>query len=60
VDTSYHGVMIKGRTDPSQTMGFILLKTAKRDTTKVMYHSIVFVKDTAGQYKIIDWHTGGK
>ncbi len=60
VDTSYHGVMIKGQTDPSETMGYILLKTAKRDTAKVRYHSVVFVKDTAGQYKIIGWHTGDR
>ncbi len=59
-DTTYHSVMIKAQTDPSEVMGFILLKTAKRGSAKVRFHSVVFVKDTAGQYKIIGWHTDGK
>lgn len=58
-DTSYHGVMIQARTNSSEDMGYLILKTQKYDTTKVRYHSVVFLKDSTGQYRILSWHTGG-
>ncbi len=57
-DTSYHGIAIQGRTNDSEDMGFIVLKTAKADTTVVRYHTVVFLKDSAGDYKISTWHAG--
>jgi hypothetical protein len=51
-DTSYHGIAIQGRTNDSENMGFIVLKTVKADTTVVRYHTVVFLKDSAGDYKI--------
>jgi hypothetical protein len=57
-DTSYHGVMIQAETNPSEDAGVLILKTQKYDTTKVRFHTIVFMKDSTGQYKIHTWHTG--
>jgi hypothetical protein len=57
-DTSYHAVMIRAETNPSEDAGYIILKTQKTDTTKVRFHTIVFMKDSAGQYKISAWHAG--
>jgi hypothetical protein len=58
VDTSYHGIVVQGRTNQSEDMGFIVLKTQKADTTKVRFHTVVFIKDTTGHYIISVWHTG--
>ena len=58
-DTSYHGVMIQAQTNPSEEMGFVLLKTVKSDTSKVRFHSVVFQKDSVGVYKILFWHVSG-
>jgi len=57
-DTSYHGVMIQAKTNPSEDAGFIILKTQKYDTTRVRFHTIVFMKDSTGKYKISSWHSG--
>jgi hypothetical protein len=57
-DTSYHGVMIQAKTNTSEDAGFLVLKTQKTDTTKVRFHTIVFMKDSTGQYKISIWHAG--
>ncbi len=57
-DTSYHGIAMAGRTNESEDMGFIVLKTVKSDTTKVLYHSVVFLKDSTQQFKIVLWHAG--
>jgi hypothetical protein len=57
-DTSYHGIQVQGRTNTSEDMGFIVLKTVQSDTTRVRYHSVVFLKDSVGHYKIILWHSG--
>jgi hypothetical protein len=56
-DTSYHGVMIQAKTNPSEDAGVLILKTQKYDTTKVRFHTIVFMKDSTGHYKIHTWHT---
>jgi len=56
-DTSYHGVMIRARSNPSEDAGYIILKTKKPDTTKVRFHTIVFMKDSTGLYLIESWHT---
>ncbi len=58
-DTSYHGIAIQAQTNPSEDMGFLVLKTQQADTTKVRYHTVVFLKDSTGQFKILSWHTGG-
>ena len=57
-DTSYHGIAVQGRTNASEDMGFIVLKTVKADTTVVRYHTVVFLKDSAGDYRISTWHAG--
>jgi hypothetical protein len=57
-DTAFHGVMIQGRTNPAEDMGFLILKTVTYDNTRVRFHSIVFLKDSTGQFKIQIWHTG--
>jgi hypothetical protein len=57
-DTSYHGVMIQAETNPSEDAGYLTLKTVKYDTTKVRFHTIVFMKDSTGKYKINSWHSG--
>ncbi len=57
-DTSYHGIMVAGQTNDSEDMGFFVLKTRTSDTSKVRFHSIVFSKDSTGQYKINIWHAG--
>ena len=57
-DTSFHGIMVKGRTNRAEDMGFIILKTQKSDTTKVRFHTVVFIKDSIGQFKISIWHAG--
>ncbi len=58
VDTSYHGVMVSGQTNPSEDMGYFVLKTRTSDTTKVRFHTVVFMKDSTGQYKIFSWQAG--
>lgn len=58
-DTSYHGVMIRAETNSSEDAGFLILKTQKSDTTNVRFHTVVFMKDSTGQFKIHGWHTGG-
>lgn len=58
-DTSFHGVVIKGRTNTAEDMGIITLKTVKEDTTKVRYHTVVFLKDSTGEYRIISWNASG-
>jgi hypothetical protein len=57
-DTSYHQVEIIAQTNPSEDAGFLMLKTVKYDTTKVRFHTIVFMKDSTGQYKISIWQAG--
>jgi len=57
-DTSFHGIEIEARTNPAEDMGLLVLKTRKSDTTKVRYHTVVFMKDSTGQFKIISWHAG--
>jgi hypothetical protein len=57
-DSSFHGIAVQGRTNSSEDMGFIVLKTVKADTTVVRYHTVVFLKDSAGDYKISTWHAG--
>jgi hypothetical protein len=57
-DSSYHGIMILGETNPSEDAGFITIKTVKSDTTQVRFHTVVFMKDSTGQFKIHSWHTG--
>jgi len=49
---------VQGRTNSSEDMGFIVLKTVKSDTTVVRYHTVVFLKDSSGDYKISTWHAG--
>ena len=58
-DTSYHQLEIVAKTNPSEDAGFVMLKTVKYDTTKVRFHTIVFMKDSTGQYKIDIWQAGG-
>lgn len=58
-DTSYHGVMIQARTNASEDMGYVILKTRKTDTTQVRFHSVVLLKDSTGHYSIHAWHAGG-
>ena len=55
-DTSYHGVMLQAQTNPSEDAGVLVLKTQKTDTTRVRFHSIVFMKDSKGEYVINIWH----
>jgi hypothetical protein len=57
-DTSYHGVMILGETNPSEDAGYIILKTVKSDTTQVRFHTVVFLKDSTGRFNICSWHAG--
>jgi len=58
-DTSYQGVMIQGRTNPSEDMGFLILKTVKSDKSMVRFHTVVFLKDSTGEFKIECWHASG-
>lgn len=57
-DTSYHGAALDAQTNGAEDMGLLVLKTRKIDTTKVRFHTVVFLKDSTGQFKIISWHTG--
>lgn len=57
-DTSYHGVMIQAKSNPSEDMGFLILKTQTSDRVNVRFHTVVFMKDSAGLFKIQHWHTG--
>lgn len=57
-DSSYQSVMINAMTNDSEDAGYIVLKTVKSDNSKVRFHTIVFMKDSTGQYKINSWHTG--
>jgi hypothetical protein len=56
-DTSFHGATIDARTNASEDMGFIRLKTRRADTTQVRYHTIVVLKDSTGEFEIVSWHT---
>jgi hypothetical protein len=56
-DTSFHGATIDARTNASEDMGFIRLKTRRADTTQVRYHTIVVLKDSIGKFEIVSWHT---
>lgn len=58
-DTSYQGVMMQLETNPSEDAGVLVLKTQKSDTTKVRFHTVVFMKDSTGHYQIHAWHAGG-
>ena len=57
-DSSYQGVMLIAKTNASEDMGFLTLKTQASDTTKVRFHTVVFIKDSTGAYKILTWHAG--
>jgi len=57
-DESYQGVMIQAKTNTSEDMGFLVLKTQTSDKAKVRFHTVVFMKDSTGQFKIHSWHTG--
>ena len=57
-DTSFHGIMVQGRTNSAEDMGFIILKMQKSDTTEVRFHTVVFIKDSVGRFKISVWHAG--
>jgi len=57
-DTSFHGVMIQARTNETEDMGWVILKTRQSDTTNVRFHSVVFLKDSTGRYRIHHWHSG--
>ena len=57
-DTSYHGVMIEAQTNQSEDAGFLVLKTVKSDPTQVRFHTIMFMKDSTGSYRINCWHAG--
>ncbi len=58
-DSSYHAIAIEGRTNEAEDMGYIVLKTVKADTTKVRYHTVVFLRDSTGEFKISAWQVGG-
>jgi hypothetical protein len=55
---SYRGVVTIAKTNPSEDAGFPMLKTHKIDTTKVRFHTIMFMKESTGQYRISIWHAG--
>ena len=57
-DTSYRSVMINAKTNESEDAGFLVLKTVTSDNLNVRFHTVVFMKDSTGQYKINGWHTG--
>jgi hypothetical protein len=57
-DTSYHGVEIVAETNASEDAGYIILKTKKSDPPKVRFHTVVFMKDSTGVYRIHSWHAG--
>jgi hypothetical protein len=59
VDTAFHGVAITGRTNQAEDMGIITLKTVKHDTTQVRFHTVVFLKDSTGEFRIISWNASG-
>lgn len=56
-DESYQGVMMNAKTNPSEDMGFLTLKTQTPDKAKVRFHTVVFMKDSTGEFKIHSWHT---
>lgn len=58
-DTSYRGIAVQGRTNTSEDMGYIVLKTRTADTTRVRFHTVVFAKDSTGRYLINTWHADG-
>jgi hypothetical protein len=57
-DTSYHGVAIVAETNPSEDAGYIILTTKRTDKTEVRIHTVVFIKDSTGQFVIHAWHAG--
>ncbi len=56
-DTTYHGVMIQAESNPSEDMAFLLLKTVTSDNARVRFHTVVFMKDSTGQFRIRHWQT---
>lgn len=58
-DTSYRGIAVQGRTNTSEDMGYIVLKTQTSDTARVRFHTVVFTKDSTGRYLINTWHADG-
>ena len=57
-DSTFQSVMIQVKTNASEDMGYIILKTQISGAPTVRYHSIVFMRDSSGQYSIQSWHAG--
>jgi hypothetical protein len=57
-DTSYHGVEIVAETNPSEDAGYIILTTKRTNKPEVRIHTVVFMKASAGEYRIHAWHAG--
>jgi len=57
-DSTYSGVMINAKTNVSEDAGFLVLKTVNSDNSRVRFHTVVFMRDSTGEYKINGWHTG--
>jgi hypothetical protein len=57
-DTSYHDVGIVAETNPSEDAGYIILTTKRTNTPEVRIHTVVFMKDSTGEYRIHAWHAG--
>jgi hypothetical protein len=57
-DTSFHGVAIVAETNPSEDAGYIILTTKRPGRSEVRIHTVVFMKDSTGEYRIHAWHAG--
>jgi hypothetical protein len=56
-DTSRQGIDIRLKSNDNDDAAFLLLTTATRQKRDLRYHTVVFMRDHAGQWRIESWHT---
>lgn len=59
-DPAYQGIAIWAQTNDADDAGFLVFKTrSTADSTKVRYHSVYFLRDSTGRYRVNLWHADG-
>lgn len=56
-DSSRGGIAIRLKTNDNDDAGYLLYTTSTREKKNLWYHTVVFMKDKAGQWRIESWHT---
>ena len=56
-DSSRGGIEIRLKTNDNDDSGYLLYTTSTREKKNLWYHTVVFMKDKAGQWRVESWHT---